>query len=324
MEHVTVFARSAQLKVTEKIVIKDFLKELELFCPGEKFSSETFMLGNTPLEIDIYPNGHLQDVDDQKLCMFLSNKSNEDVQVQFEAVADIFQPGIFTALNLEADNGFPLGRKVSHAECIEVYKDKKDFVLTVNVEIPGEELRIVDASERVILCKKFGVWKNVYKRMQRTDFTLVFEGVEVGCHKHVLAAASSVFDAMVETQLKEAIESKAEIKLSEEVGRAFLRFIYTGELEEDKLKEHAIAFLELGQKYDVQELKDLAEQEMLKQLNKKNMVQFLYTGDLFNANKIFEAALKMTKANMTWLRSQVDSIFKNMQTKVVQTLFLQH
>ena len=310
MEHVTVFARSAQLKVTEKIVIKDFLKELELFCPGEKFSSETFMLGNTPLEIDIYPNGHLQDVDDQKLCMFLSNKSNEDVQVQFEAVADIFQPGIFTALNLEADNGFPLGRKVSHAECIEAYKDKKDFVLTVNVEIPGEDLRIVEASERVILCKKFGVWKNVYKRMQRTDFTLVFEGVEVGCHKHVLAAASSVFEAMVETQLKEAIESKAEIKLSEEVGRAFLRFIYTGELEERLLKEHTIGLLELGDKYDVQELKQVAEEELVKQLDKKNMRKMISIGETFNAKSILKAALKMKKANRVWLWCQVLNLLK--------------
>ena len=182
MEHVTVFARSPQLKVTEKIVIKNFLKELALFCPGDKLSSETFMLGNTPLEIDIYPNGHIWDKDDGKLVMFLCNKSKEEVRVQFEAVADIFQPGIFTALNLEPDNGFPLGRYVSHAECIEAYKDKKDFVLTVNVEIPGEDLRIVEQSERVILCKKFGVWKNVYKKMQRTDFTLVFGGVEFGCH----------------------------------------------------------------------------------------------------------------------------------------------
>ena len=121
------------MKVTEKIVIKDFLKELELFCPGDKFSSKTFMLGKTPLEIDIYPNGHIWGKDDGKLCMFLCNKSNEDVKVQFEAVADIFQPGIFTALYLEADDGFPLGRDVSHDECIEAYNDKKDFVLTVNV-----------------------------------------------------------------------------------------------------------------------------------------------------------------------------------------------
>ena len=66
-----------------------------------------------------------------------------------------------------------------------------------------------------------------------------------------------------------------------------------------------MAFLELGQKYDIQELKDLAEQELLEQLDRKNMVEFISIGDTFNANKILEAALKMTKANMAWLRSQV-------------------
>ena len=76
-------------------------------------------------------------------------------------------PGIFTALNLDADDGFPLGNWVSHDECIEAYKYKKDFVLTVNVEIPGEDLRIVEESERVIICKKFGVWNKVYKKMSQ-------------------------------------------------------------------------------------------------------------------------------------------------------------
>ena len=141
--------------------------------------------------------------------------------------------------------------------------------------------------------------------MERTDFTLVFDGVEVACHKHILSAASSVFEAMVKNQHLEAIESVANIELSEEVGRAFVRFIYTGELEENLLKQDAVAYLELGEQYDIQELKYLAEGTMLKQLDKKNMVEFLYIGDLFNATKIFEAALKMTKGNMSWLRSQV-------------------
>ena len=35
------------------------------------------------------------------------------------------------------------------------------------------------------------------------------------------------------------------------------------------------------------------------------MVEFVFMGDLFSAEKIFEAALKMTKANMSWLRNQV-------------------
>ena len=115
MEHVTVFARSPQLKVTEKIVIKDFLKELELFCPGDKFSSKTFMLGKTPLEIDIYPNGHIWGKDDGKLWMFLCNKSNEDVKVQFEAVADIFQPCIFTTWRLTTDFPWATGSAMTNA-----------------------------------------------------------------------------------------------------------------------------------------------------------------------------------------------------------------
>ena len=130
--------------------------------------------------------------------------------------------------------------------------------------------------------------------------------MEVPCHKQVLAAASPVFAALVDNQHLEAIKSKANIQLSEEVGRAFVRFMYTGELEIDMLQMHAVAFLELDDKYDIQHLKILAEGEMLRQLDKKNMVEFFSIGEHFRANRILEAALKLTKANMTWLRSQVN------------------
>ena len=207
---------------------------------------------------------------------------------------------------VKAKKGWGYGKFISHAECTDAFKEK-DFVLTVNVEIPGEGLMKMMGNEDAVAPKKYcaELCKNLHDKMMDTNFTLIFQGAEVPCHKNVLAAASPVFQAMVVNQHLEAIESKANIELSEEVGRAFVKFMYAGELEEDILKEHAIAFLELGNKYIVQELKDLAEQEMLKQLNRRNMVRFVSIGDLFNANKIFEASLKMIKANMTWLRSQV-------------------
>ena len=70
----------------------------------------------------------------------------------------------------------------------------------------------------------------------------------------------------------------------------------------------ALAFLELGDKYDVQHLKLLSEGQMLRQLDRKNMVEFISIGYHFRADKIFEAALKLTKANMTWLRTQVKKL----------------
>ena len=172
------------------------------------------------------------------------------------------------------------------------------------MEIPGKDLKIM-GNEDAVVPKKHCVCKNLFEEMMDPNFSLVFQGAEVPCHKHVLAAASPVFKAMVLNQHLEAIESKADIELSEEVGRSFVKYLYTGQLEEDLLKEHAMAFLELGNKYMVQELKDLAEQEMLKQLDRKNMVKFVSIGDTFNASKIFKAALKMTKANMNWPHGQV-------------------
>ena len=72
------------------------------------------------------------------------------------------------------------------------------------------------------------------------------------------------------------------------------------------MKEHAGAFLAMGELFDLQELKDMAEKELLIQLDKENMVAMISIGDIFRAENIFEAALKMAKANITWLRNQVE------------------
>ena len=66
----------------------------------------------------------------------------------------------------------------------------------------------------------------------------------------------------------------------------------------------APVFLELGEKYQIEELKMVAEKEMLVQLDKINMVNFLSIGDLFNAGNLREASLNLTRANLGWLRSQ--------------------
>ena len=146
--------------------------------------------------------------------------------------------------------------------------------------------------------------------MARTDFILIFAGQEVPCHKHILAAASPVLEAMVENKHREAIESKANIKFSADVGKSFVRYIYTGEVQEDVLTEHASAFLAMGELYDLQELKGMAEKELLCQIEKENMVEMISIGDFYSAEDLLEAALKMTKVNMSWLRNQVFSMLR--------------
>ena len=125
------------------------------------------------------------------------------------------------------------------------------------------------------------------------------------CHKHILKAASPVLEALVETKLKEGTEGKAHVNMSKEVGHAFLKFIYTGEVDEATLTEHAPGLLAMGEMYDLKELKYLAEEALIKGLSKDNMVELIATGELHRADDLFEAALAYTKSNMTWLRKQV-------------------
>ena len=48
------------------------------------------------------------------------------------------------------------------------------------------------------------------------------------CHKHILAAVSPAFAAMVKNKHREAIEGRSNIEFSKEAGRALVQFIYTG------------------------------------------------------------------------------------------------
>ena len=303
MENVTVFRKSSPIQASAKVVIKDFVEVIQTSKPGEKFDSDVFMVGDTKMLIRVYPNGRQED-DKGYVEVYLVNEGDTDVTVKYRVVTEV---GTVTSnQEVKANGGNVVVCVFSHAKCADVYKDK-DFVLTAFVDIPGKNMKIWGSESANIsekYCMKY--CKKLYEKMQNTNFSLVFNGSEVFCHKQVLAAASPVFEAMVGNEYLEAKESKANIVgISEEVGRAFVKFIYTGELEDEVLKQYAVAFLELGDMYDIQELKDLSEGELLIQLDKKNMLEFLSIGDDSNAKRLFEAALSMTKANISWLRSQV-------------------
>merc|ERR1719239_1924840 len=250
------------------------------------------------MTIRVFLNGHDED-EKGTVGVFLWNHGQADISVKCQFITEVFAWEFGYAEAVKAGHGFGLSKFLTYAKCAEAYKDK-DFVVTANVEIPGEPVKIFVAPKK----QKLNVFEKVYNSMEESDFALVFEKEEVPCHKIVLAAASPVFKAMVKNKHREAIEGKANIVFTNEVGRAFVRFIYTGEVEECLLKEHALAFLAMGEMYDLQELKEMAATELLIQLDKENMVAMISLGDLFRAENVFEAALKMTKANMNWLQSQ--------------------
>ena len=297
----TVYAMSAEKQGSAKLVIKDFVDVASSSEPGKFYESKSFLVGGIPVAIRVYPNGHTNE-EKGFVSVFIWNKGDagiHDAKIQF--TTDV-RTTMDKKCTLEEKKGWGYKQFICHHKT-GVYKDK-DFLVTASVEIPGDDLKILE-EESGDASKKLCVCKSLYEKMEDTNFSLVFNGAEVHCHKQVLAAVSPVFEAMVKNQYKEGVESKTNLEISEEVGRAFVKFIYTGELEEGILGEEAEAFLELGDMCDMKALKDLAEGKLLRKLNKKNMVELISIGESFRADRIFEAALKMTKGNMAWLHSQV-------------------
>ena len=310
MKYTTVVdAKSGIIQVTAELVIKNFVDVMAGFKPGRSIVSDPFNVGDTPMAIWVYLNG--QDEDEKgNVGVFLQNDGDADINVKCQFITKVRTRGFDYTKTVPAGDGQGFGKFVTHAKCAELYK-VKDFSVTAKVEIPGEPVKIVGIESAVVPKKrKLNVLEKVYNSMEESDFALVFDGEEFPCHKIVLAAASPVLKAMVKNKHREAIEGKANIKFSKEfskeAGRAFVRFIYTGEVEESLLKEHAAEFLAMGELYDLKQLKDMAETELLSQLDKVNMVAMISVGDVFRAENIFEAASKMTRANLSWLLSQVE------------------
>ena len=179
MEGVTVFSgKSGIIQKTEKLVIKDFLDVMTAYPPGKSVESDPFMAGDTPLSILVFLNG---DSDDNRghVSIFLYNKSNQDINVKCKFITDVKTEELNYEDTVEANDYFGFPDLLTHAECEEAYKDK-DFVVTAKVEISGEMVKIVGSSSASAPKKrKFNVMENVYKKMDRSDFKLVFDGEEV-------------------------------------------------------------------------------------------------------------------------------------------------
>ena len=197
---------------------------------------------------------------------------------------------------------------ITHNSLREACEEGDDLLLLVKAQLQGKEIKISSSTGlNGTRGRKYcagDVLENIYKKMNDTDFALLCDDETIPCHKIILAGASSVFEAMIGNKKnKEVVEGEVDMNISAEVGRAFVEFIYTAKLDKEILAKEAVSFLELGDKYQMPGLKELAEEEMMTQLSRENMVKLLAISDLYRAKELREAAVKFTKLNMAWIRS---------------------
>ena len=324
MANITVISKPEKIDAVGKLLIEDFLRAMKKPGPTNRFNSDVFKAGDFSFKMKLFPKHptSLDPRDSDKVILYVQNASDATVTVtkcvveasilskQSTEMVKLWKTNIPFAKELkkvEATAYVGATKLFSHAEYKEVCKKGDDLLVVVRLELEGKERKTSSIGTSMNSKRKRRsaeeVWTNVYKKMRDADFVLVCNGESVPCHKNILSGASSVFDAMLGNKMnKEAIEGKVNVDIPAEVGKAFVEYIYTAKLDKDLLEREAISFLEMGDKYQVPGLKELAEDEMIDQLNKGNMVQLLALSDLYRAQELREAAIKFTKLNMSWLR----------------------
>ena len=135
---------------------------------------------------------------------------------------------------------------------------------------------------------------------QRFDVALVVEdGKELKAHKQVLSEASSFFEKLLNSDMKESIEGIVRLEVfSESAMRSTLQFIYTGDVQilaADDARDLVIS----ADYFALPNLKSLAEGVLGEMLSTSNCISAYYFSQTYQCEELLAKTEKYIIANFT-------------------------
>lgn len=144
---------------------------------------------------------------------------------------------------------------------------------------------------------------SIYESGKFADCTVACEGKEFRCHKSILSARSTVFDAMFTHDMEENRKSKLSIvDLDSETVQDMIIYIYSGKVS--GLDTKADRLLSAAEKYDLRELKSMCESALCENITTDNVLDMLVLADLHGAASVRTLALKFIVENGKEIVSQ--------------------
>lgn len=214
-------------------------------------------------EIKSLPDDLFADMPELRYINFASNKIDTLSSKLLEPIKLNLDFADFRD-NSKINHYFFHGDKLHSLECLMAVMDKYCHPLP---------LQFIDQTD-----SRFKKFEHFMTSGKYSDFIIKVRGKEFKVHKSILAAQSSVFDAMFISDTKEGANILQYIKnFSENSFSDFLRFFYTGSLNTE---ENATELFELAAKFDVPVLKTKCEQIILKNLHEANAPEVFNLGHL--------------------------------------------
>jgi len=273
-------------------VVEDFEKAMK---EGKNVTSSQFYVEDTKWSISV--DGDDEDGDGEGYVgVYLRNENKEDylvegtltgsgVTVDFDTPEDV----------VKAEKSRGCANFMEHAECVKKLVNGKFFVKA--------EISVVKKGEMKFVCGKgvtsSGSGRNqliekIFTSKAYTDIKIVSNGVEFDCHKNFVGQ-SETLQNLVD---RWAPEGKIIMdEYSPDVVENLINFLYRRPIKDDVFQENLVEFLNIGEVYNLPELKWKAEIAMISCLNKDTFAEFVLTADLLRAEKLKEAGLKFIAHN---------------------------
>ena len=154
---------------------------------------------------------------------------------------------------------------------------------------------------------------NLFSEKNFSDLEITCDEEVFYCHRNILSARSTFFRTMFQSNMIENHTKKVDIKdVRKEVFSEVLKFIYTGKVSDDSLKNKARDILAVADKYQIDLLKKLCEAQLISTLNATNCFDLIVVGDLHKAENLKTTALDFVSKNSAFLiKSDVYKDFLN-------------
>ena len=226
----------------------------------------------------IYANGKVK-YRKEKLSETL--KSTPKYSSQFTMSSQYYQSGVeslgvqfsiarSSLLSYLVDNSLTIHCKV----CV--------FMLADPIHITGSRHSVI-----VPECDMCTQFSSLLSSEESSDVTLVVGIEKLKAHKLILSTRSPVFKTMFQVNMKEKLTNCVKIEdVALPVLQEVLTFIYTG--KSPNLKNMASELLFAADKYQLDRLKLMCEEELCSKLNEKNASQTLALADRHNATQLKE------------------------------------
>ena len=198
---------------------------------------------------------------------------------------------------------------MAHSSLASIYSstnpDKSESLTVVcDIKIKGSEVNVVTNGSTSIPSPEdvTGVSKfmeemgNIFEAGKFTDVTIVCQDRQFECHKAILAERSTVLEVMFTHNMKEKRDSKVEIQdMDPDILHEMIVFMYSGKVA--GLDEKAPDLLVAAEKYNLNDLKQMCEDNLCVNLNLENALNMLVLADLHGANNLRLIALEFIGEN---------------------------